>query len=332
MKSLFFLVSFYISNALAGGHSVGNGGVIWSCADRVNGATFYRGVLTDLFEAKEQYKWNLIADPGGDPIDLYNQRKAWLEQSLPKMYEALKTRFAYVEEHQTFVNAELESTKDFNNAIKPLASSCPEGLWTPVNIANFREEDQQVLISQNLWQSPYLATLDKAALLFHEAVYYWMRTYYGSTNSDKSRKITGLLFTTLSAEEMKTEIRKILGTYPDQPDGRFICVMKNTKRNQIYVAYGPDEQEASLTVRMRCQDDLDAGWCARTSLSCEEVVEQERRQCISENLATHKIYVGKGRVLIEAQFNAHMACFIGSQAFGENLEQQCPDFNFLECN
>lgn len=331
LRIFFFLFCAGISPfmAWAGGDSVGNGGVIWACRSGSAGQVFHAGLLSDLFEAKEQYGWTLIAESSSEPQKIYEDRKAWLQNNLPDLFTALKPRFEYVEQHRSFINAELLSTNDFNNAIKPLASTCP-GEWQPMNIANFREEDQQVLISAELWNSPRLPSLHKAALLFHEAVYYWMRTYFGSTNSDKSRKITGVLFSTLPPEKIKDEIRNVLGSYPDRPDGKYICVMKNSKRNQIYVAYDQNIEDASLTVRERCQNDSDPQWCERGSVACNELSDHLQNRCAAENSFTRKIYTGKGRNLLEAQFNSHMACYIGSQALGATA-QNCPDFAFMEC-
>jgi hypothetical protein len=313
-----------------GGDSVGNGGVIWSCQHGPGGQFFHTGILTDLFEAREQYGLALIPDPKGDPYKLYEVRKAWLERELPEMYAALKSRFEYVEQHITMVNAELLSTEDFNNAIKPLATECTNGEWVAKNIANFREEDQQIIINNQLWKHFSLPTIDKAALLFHEAVYYWMRTYFAATNSDKSRRITGILFSTLPTDKMKEEIKKVIGRYPSNQEGKFICVMKNSKRNQIYVAYENTLSEASLNVRLRCQDEPDPQWCERTSVECQDAVSASLVRCAAENSFSRKIYVAQGRSQIEAQFYAHMACYIGSQAQGA-ATQQCPDFTFMEC-
>lgn len=333
-RSLLILFAFLTpqipSLSLAGGDSVGNGGVIWACRSGPGGQNFHAGILTDLFEAKIQYGLTLISDPGGEPFAAYKARKTWLESALPEMYSTLKPRFEYVEQHLTFINAELLPTNDYNNAVKPIASTCPQGAWSALNIANFREEDQQILISSELWNSSHLPTLDKAALLFHEAIYYWMRTYFGSTNSDKARRITGILFSTLPAEKMKEEIRKVLGTYPDRPEGNFICVMKNSKRNQVYVAYDNNIREASLKVRMRCQDEPDSNWCERSSLECERIDSGKQQLCIAENFHIGKIYTGKGRSLLEAKFNAHMSCYIGSLAQGASAHH-CPDFEFMEC-
>ncbi len=331
-KNIFVFILLLCELSFArGGDSVGNGGVIWSCRSRNPGHAFQTGILTDLFEAKEQYGLTLIDDPGGNPFKLYEQRKEWLRTTLPDMHTALSPRFLYVEEHRTFVNAELLSTRDFNNAIRPLASTCLQGEWQAENIANFREEDQQVLISAELWNSEKLPTLHKAALLFHEAIYYWMRTYYGSTDSDKSRKLTGILFSNLALDKMKKEITKVLGSYPDRPEGKFICTMRNSKRNQVYVSYGSEINETSLTVRQRCQNDPDANWCLRSSIDCAEISSSYQNRCEAENASTRKIYTGQGRNILEAQFNAHMACYVGSQAQGASTHQ-CPDFVFMECN
>lgn len=330
---VFFLIGleFFSAQAFArGGDSVGNGGVLWTCRENGGSRTFEAGLLTDIFEAQEQFGWPVIPDVQEDPFKIYEQRKTWLKQTLPDFFTALMPRFEYVEKHRSFVNAELLPTKDYNNTVKPLTSTCRYGEWQAQNIANFREEDQQVLISSELWNSPKVPNRDKAALLFHEAIYYWMRTYYGSTDSDKSRKLTGVLFSTLPAEKIKGEIVKVLGSYPDRPDGKFICVMKNAKRNQIYIAYGENMNETSLTVRIRCQDDADANWCVRSSVECEEVIVGPRHQCVAENAVTRKLYTGQGRNRLEAQFNAHMACYVGSQAQGVS-PQQCPDSSFMEC-
>ena len=313
-----------------GGDTVGNGGVIWACRADAGGQKFYSGLLTDLFEAKEQYGLSIIESSETDPLKLYELRKQWLQVELPDLYSALKPRFEYVEQHRSMVNAELLSTRDFNNAIKPLSSLCPQGQWQPLNIANFREEDQKILISSDLWHSQNLPTIDKAALLFHEAVYFWMRTHYGSTDSDKSRKITGLLFSTLPTNQIKKEIANVLGGYPDRPDGKYLCIIKNTRRNQIYVSYEADPVEGSLAVRTRCQDDPDANWCQRSSVECDEIWDSQPFKCVAENGVSSKIFTGKGRNLLEAKFNAHVSCFVGSQAQGVST-QFCPDFQFMEC-
>lgn len=329
-KVFLFSILTFCLNAFAGGDSVGNGGVLWVCRSGPGDQSLHAGILSDLFEAKEQFAWPLIQTSLQDPFKIYEQRKQWVANDLPELFTSLRPRFEYVEQHLSFVNADLTSTKDFNNAIKPLPSTCPQGQWKAQNIANFREEDQQILIANELWQSPLVGALDKAALLMHEAVYYWMRTYFGSTDSDKSRKLTGLLFSSLPTNTIKTEIAKILGRYSDYPEGKFICVMKNSKRNQIFVGYSQSVNEASLTVRQRCQADPDPKWCERSSIVCEEIVSEPQRQCHSENLASRIIYRGQGRNKLEAQFNSHMGCYYGSLA--QNVSpQQCPDLVFIEC-
>lgn len=332
-KFIFIFFSFIMMEPIyagGGGDTIGNGGIIWACRSGVGNRNFHRGLLVDLFEARVQHKWSLIEDEGGDPLVGYEKRKSWLQKELPDFYQALKSRFEYVEQHRIFINAELLPTRDFDPPTKPEPVTCPEGEWQPLNIANFRENDQQVLISAELWNSPKLATLDKVALLFHEAIYYWMRTYYGSTDSYKSRKITGILFSTLSTNAMKAEITKTLGSYPDRPDGKFICTMKHSRRNQVYVAFDLTTRAASLEVRMRCQNDPEPEWCGRSTVECEELSPKLSHQCIAENNTSHNLFIGKGRNLLEAQFNAHVSCYIGSQSQGASIHG-CPDFSFMDC-
>lgn len=323
------LLSLMSLPVFAGGYSVGNGGVIWACMsnqDRV----FHHGMLADLHEGRLRKDLEMIADPGGDPMALYRARKEWLARELPEMFTALKTRFERVESILAPVDAVLESTKDFNFVLKPTPDTCPQGEWKARNIANFNVEDGKVYLDKALWNSSALPTLDKAALLFHEAIYYWTRSYYAHTTSDKARALTALLFSKTPAATMKTKIAEILGAYPDQPEGDLMCVMMNNIRNQAYVAYGTDQADVEFTVNERCTNDPDAHFCSEMSLSCEKLGVQ-RVTCITRNAVTNKQYRSQGRSTLEAQFNAHMACFTASQAAGTRLERHCDSFEQMRC-
>jgi hypothetical protein len=321
-----------ISSALAGGDSIGHGGVIWACIANQGTREVLAGRLTDTYEAEKQYQGVLIPDPGGNPFVIYESRKAWLKRELPELYLSLKSRFEYVEQHRIFVDAELLPTNDYNNAIKPEAGTCPLGEWRAINIANFREDDQRILIRESLWKSSKISSLDKAALLFHEAIYYWTRSAFGTVNSDKARRITGLLFTLRPTSEIKDEIRKILGADPHRPDAKIICIMKNVSRNQIYVAFDRDMDSAVIAVRMRCQDDVEPVGCDVNSVECEEIVagSQHQYQCLAENRVSRRFYIGRGRNVLEAQFNAHMSCYIGSPAVGASAHH-CPELSLMQC-
>ncbi len=333
--SLIILPFNTIANAYVGGDSIGNGGVLWVCRSLTGGKEIHSGILADLFEANLQYELEIISQDEflhKDPFDIYNERKKWFQQELPEFFNLIQPRFEYVETHLQFINAELLSTNDFSMAIKPEASSCSQGQWETLNIANFREDDQKILISSSLWNNSKIGNLDKAALLFHEAIYYWMRSYYGATTSDKSRRLTGILFSKLNTEQMKNEIRKVLGEYPDQPEGSILCVMKNTKKNQVFVAYEQTLFEAQFQVRNRCQSESDPQWCERSSVECDEIINQssKKHHCISENSVSRKIFRGLGRNILEAQFNAHMSCFMSHLNDSKALHE-CPDFAFMEC-
>lgn len=316
-----------------GGDSIGSGGILWICSSEPPDPILYAAVLADLFEAREQHHWPLIADPGGDPIMLYQQRKEWLSHQLPDLFRNLESYFNYVESHRTLVKGQLLPTGDLMGALKPPVSSCPAKVeWQPRNIANFREEDQQIMIDEFLWNSPALPTLDKAALLFHEAIYYWMRNTYGSTDSVKSRKVTGLLFSTLSPEQIKEKLALFLGSYPEKPVGKFMCVMKNSLTNQAYVAYEDSLDDAEFTVQERCQNEEEPGrpGCSSASVVCDEVNDGRLIKCNAEHSTSRKLYRSQGRNELEGKFRAHLACFLGSQAIKVS-PQDCPAFAFIRC-
>ncbi|MGE3759274.1 MAG: hypothetical protein AB7H97_16030 [Pseudobdellovibrionaceae bacterium] len=184
-----------------------------------------------------------------------------------------------------------------------------------------------------LWESPLIPSLDKAALLFHEAVYYWMRSYTGTTTSNSSRKIVGYMFADEnkhSPASIKEEITKIVGTYPNRPNGKIMCAIRNTKRNQVYPAYNATEAKARFDVRKRCSEEPDPRFCVSNSLECSDVGDELKFECIGENNITKKIFSSKGRSLLEAQFSTHLACFMDSREDPKKA-QACPDFAFMEC-
>lgn len=331
LKWIFALVILLISaQAIPGGFSTGHGGVIWACIPNEGDPVVRKGILVDLQEAIG-FGLELIEDPGGDPMAAYQTRKAWLEATLPELYSVLKSKMEYVETHISISPASLTSTNDFNPVFEPEPTECPKGKWNAVNIANFREEEQMVFIRKSLWESPNISALDKSALLFHEAIYYWMRSYFGVTNSDKARRVTGILFSKKSPEEMKALVTQVLGNYPTQGDGKYLCVMKNIDRNQAYVAYDQTPDDAQAMVQTRCFEDENPQGCRGYTLQCEEADVQTHHKCAAQNRATLNIYSGMGRSLLEAQFNAHMSCFIGTQAI-DGKTQNCPEFAFMNCS
>ncbi|MGE3759275.1 MAG: hypothetical protein AB7H97_16035 [Pseudobdellovibrionaceae bacterium] len=102
-----------------GGDSVNNGGAIWACVSGPTDSVFHRGMLTDIFEARNQFQLELVQTSESDPFKIYAQRKAWLEKTLPDMHEVLKSRFKYVEDHLKIIEGDITDTKDYYTAVIP---------------------------------------------------------------------------------------------------------------------------------------------------------------------------------------------------------------------
>ncbi len=319
------------ANVWAGGYSVGNGGVIWGCVSGVGDSQLHQGLLVDLFEATEIHNWPTISTEIEDPEIIYQSRKDWLAANLPEFSEALASRFAYVENNRQFINAALIPTDDVNPFIYPLPSRCPQGVWKPINIANFREDDGRVLINAELWQSPVISSLDKAALLFHEAIYYWMRKYFGATDSVKSRAITGLLFSNLAPEQMRREITDIVGSYGSFPEGKFVCTLQHNVSYKMFIGFAETLWNAELEVGKRCAEEPNSNDCGR-SPSCEKIEGDRRVQCNLRHPTTGKIFEGSGRNKLEAQFYTFQSCYIGSLNLDGHKERQCSKLFSINCN
>lgn len=209
MKFAFLFLPLLISlNTLAGPRVIGNGGGIWAC-NNAQGEMQY-GILVDLYEAEVEFDLPVIRGNRGDTIEgVFQLRRKWLKQNWPELEEKLSPYLERVLVGKTLVNANLRKIEDVFNRIEPGYDYCSQGPVTYQQLANFTF-DGRIIVSQSLWNSSRIAAVNKAALLFHEAIYLMLRETKGDTDSVNTRYITGVLFTTLQATEMKNKIEKIL--------------------------------------------------------------------------------------------------------------------------
>lgn len=230
------------------GDKIGNGGGLWACM--VNGK-MEKSQLVDLFEAEKEFLLKIIPAKGSDPMAVYKARKAWIAKNIPSLYADLESSFSYVEKNIKVVRANLTPIDDHGLfRSKPQQTDCSAGEWVYTQFANSNDQEE-VLIQSDLWNSGAVPSLDKAALLVHEAVYRWLRISRLESDSLHTRKITGLLFSDLGAAEMHSKIKNVLGESrgPGVPgqvidaDGFYVKAINQYSDSALHIAdgrYGKD--------------------------------------------------------------------------------------------
>jgi hypothetical protein len=299
-----FVIGACSLSSLAG-DKIGNGGGLWSCETTLHQMT--SAVLVDLFEA-EQHDLQVLPVQGMaqsiavDKIKTLGQANVGLAN---KLDYNLNDVFSKIR----FVNAVLEKVDDALYIMEPLPATCPLGEWHYLQFANYTNQNQ-VLIRKDVWTSAVVSELDKAALLVHEAVYRWLRSDYADTNSVRSRRIVGLLFSNLAVEQINKGILELIG--PVNEPGildNWACLLKNHHTNISFIGYGQLKQESTDNVMKSCQSVENGFFCNEQEADCEEAqTNASVWYCSVKNSHLHTNFSGKGRTRVEASYQGIKDC------------------------
>lgn len=195
------------------GDRVGNGGGVWVCQ---NPDKSYRWIeLVDLFEARNEFQVETVM-PEGFYKDLFNYRRWALAKSNPILYKELHPYLRKVMQNHSFIKSELQKIDDVLYRVQPGAKDCDGGQVEFKQLANFTNYNH-IIINEDLWNNAVFSEGQKAALLFHEAVYYWLRDKAKDHNSVRARAITGFLFSTLYKADMNNAIEEVLTKWGKDP-------------------------------------------------------------------------------------------------------------------
>ena len=209
MLLLTLLFSLLTNGSALAGDKVGNGGGLWICRE---GGEIRRATLVDLFEAEAEFGLKIVgAPPGAGVEELYRRERARLAAELPWMEELLAPHFLVVEQKLKPLDVLLTPTRDSLERAEPSPALCGGARWEYAQFANFTDYGT-LLVQKNLWEAPAIPALHKAALLFHEAVYLWLRAHpYRDSSSVRARRLVGVLFSELSPEMKGMSIDELFG-------------------------------------------------------------------------------------------------------------------------
>jgi len=201
------------ANAYAGGTRAGNGGGAWVCREPENTLRWVK--LVDLFEAQSEFGLNPAQLPGSytDIVDAMQVRLFKADESLFTATSRYFDHLSYLKNNPPsvqYTQDTLELIGDSLYRLKPNISQCAGGILVTdpqsgenmipyEQVVNYKN-DGNVLIQIDLWNK--LSETEKAALVFHEAIYAYFRDLEGDTDSVKTRRIVGLIFSTLSSEDL----------------------------------------------------------------------------------------------------------------------------------
>jgi hypothetical protein len=317
------LCAFVLLSGVAGqaGDKVGNGGGLWTCS--VNG-NLMASHLVDLYEAKEELGLDPVITVEADPMKIVQERSDFVRLNLPEYSPTWNKVLSETRGKIRFVNSDLIVVEDALYRLKPAAMTCPEP-WAYTQFANYTNLDQ-VLVRADLWQSLQVSSLHKAALIWHEVIYRWLRDTEKDQDSVRARQIVGILFSTLSPGEMSAAILKILNQgdpVPAPPPPapvpvpiQWMCMVENKHISMVYAGYGMTRLEAETLTSQTCQNAGQQGFFCSTQVNCQELTDIfPVHSCRTENKHIGKAYLGTGRSRLEAEYKAREACQQSDQRF-----------------
>lgn len=203
MRKILILIStLIVSMQLYAGDKIGNGGGLWICP---RSGSVEKGSLIDLFEGREQYGLTSSSFALGGPMQIVMEKKIMTEKHMPLLFSKIESYLNDTLSKMRFISADLVIIDDALYVIQPQASLCKEA-WKYVQFANYTTVSGQILINEPLWNNPIIADIDKAALVWHEAIYHWLRDEFGAQNSIQARYIIALLFSDLDPKEIYKDI------------------------------------------------------------------------------------------------------------------------------
>ena len=190
---------------------IGNGGGAWVCRE-ANG-TIRWSKLVDLFEATDEFGLTLAQYPGSvkDVVDLIQLRVFRTDVNLYQALTPYVDKLGYLSPNPPqviFTDDVLQTIDDSLFRLKPSPRRCEGGLVAYEQTVNYKN-DGLILVQSELFNS--LPISDKAALIFHEALYKYRRDTVGDTNSVATRRIVGLVFSTLSTADLKKALTENSG-------------------------------------------------------------------------------------------------------------------------
>ena len=223
------------------GDKIGNGGGAWVCREQNGDIRWVK--LVDLFEAESEFGLTTAQFPGSY-TEIVDQVQVRLFKTNRGFFEVLSPyleRVGYLKNNPVaiqYTEDTLELIDDSLYRVKPKVSKCTGGVLVrdpksgePMipyeQVVNYKN-DGNILVQSDLFN--HLSTeTEKAALVYHEAIYAYRRDTAQDVDSVLTRRIVGLIFSTLSTDEVAKQLASLVGATTTGPLGmKFVPLPRGT--------------------------------------------------------------------------------------------------------
>ncbi|MCO4753513.1 MAG: formylglycine-generating enzyme family protein [Bacteriovoracaceae bacterium] len=191
---------------------VGNGGGAWVCHNDDQTQTIRWARLVDLYEAEKEFGLSVKKFGSYGYKEIVDLQKSRLLEIDKGFFESALPYFGAVEKKIKEVDGDLEVIDDALYRMKPSYRKCLGGEVRYTQLANYTNYET-ILVSEYLFNSSKLSEVDKAALIVHEALYAYFRDLFKDSDSVRTRKVVGYLFSELENDEVFQKYIEILGLY-----------------------------------------------------------------------------------------------------------------------
>ncbi len=179
------------SEAVASGDrdGVGNGGGVWVCRDARRNIIWAE--VVDLFEAREEFGLTPLEENNELSIQVWIQAAAFkVMLSDSSFYERFLSHSLTTYMSEQMIFDKLPLIADAHLRVTPQPTTCA-GTIEYEQGAVYTHAGS-VWLNLEIWA--HLSTKSVAALYVHEILYAAFREFAGDTDSDRTRRIVGLLF------------------------------------------------------------------------------------------------------------------------------------------
>lgn len=206
---LSLLSSMINTNMARAGVKIGNGGGAWVCRELSGSIRWSK--LVDLFEATDEFDLSLKQYPGStkEVVDQIQNRLAQSDRDLSNAIAPVLHDLDYLKSNPpslTYTTHLLQTIDDSLYRIKPSPADCVAGTVAYEQVVNYKN-DGLILVDSEIFNS--FDSNVQAALILHEAIYKYRRDVAHDTDSVATRRMVGLIFSTLPASSLKTELEAL---------------------------------------------------------------------------------------------------------------------------
>ncbi len=209
-------------------HEIGNGGGAWVC--REGNRDIRWAMPVDLFEAQNEYGLTIATYPGSytDIVDQVQQKLAVANKKLSDVMSKYLKKIDYLKNNPpqvTYTTDDLQVIDDVLYRIKPNSKRCEGGVITYEQVVNYKQDDRilvqrDLFLNKNPSSPPNVSEIYRAALVFHEALYAYRRDVARDRNSVMTRQMIGLIFSGISTEELRNELKKLAPNSNEPSDSK----------------------------------------------------------------------------------------------------------------